>query len=674
MPTLKPTIILLLSLVLGACSGGGGDDANTDVTSVDAGADQVVVESSMVTLAGAGTTASGTLTYTWTQTGGPPVALTNADSPTATFMAPDVAAPVNLVFQLMVNDGTTTLVDTVTITVQEPQPVVTVSGLANYEYVPALPNCRDLDFSATETRRIRGATIQILDAATDTVISAAVLSSSGTYSISDVPANTMVYLRVRAELKQSGAPGWDIEIRDNFLPGESDSDTPPPEPQGSRALYVLDGSPFNSGATNSIRNLTADSGWTGSGYNGPRAAAPFAILDAIYSGIQLVLSADANAVFPPMDAFWSANNTLGSTFDVAAGEFPSSFYSSSADSLYLLGDPATDTEEFDSHVVMHEWGHYFEDNFSRSDSIGGPHSLGQSIDARLAWGEGWATAFAAMALDDPLYCDTRAVGSNSGFSIDTESDSFGVQGWFNEISVATLLYDLYDQADDATDTGSIGFRPIYDTMVGPQRVTPAFTTIHAFAAELRPMLDANGQALLDSQLDRENVNQPLESSVNIWGSTEGNDRNGGRDVLPIYTDYTADGSTVNVCSNNDYDSSTDGNKLAEYRYLRVTIPTTATYDVNITATTLPTATADPNDRDQSDPDMYIQRNGQIVAWGLSATANSEVFTTQATLIAGATYVADVHDWRFEDADGAPPGYPATPDNNMCFDVTFTATP
>jgi hypothetical protein len=342
--------------------------------------------------------------------------------------------------------------------------------------------------------------------------------------------------------------------------------------------------------------------------------------------------------------------------------------------LYLLGDASVDTEEFDEHVIMHEWGHYFEDNFSRSDSIGGPHTLGQSLDARLAWGEGWATAFGAMALNDPLYCDTAAVGSNGGFSLDVEADSIGVQGWFNEISVATLLYDLFDTNVDGTDNDSIGFGPIFDTMTGPQRFTPAFTTIHTFAAELRPMLNVNGQALLDSQMERENVNVPDESIVDIWASTENNDRNGARDALPLYTDYTADGSTINICVNNDLDNEVGGNKLAEYRYLRLTIPTTDTYNVVINATTIPTPTADPNDRDQSDPDMYIQVDGQIVAFGLGPNGNNETFTTQNELLTGFTYIADIHDWRFEDVDGAPPGYPDTPQGNMCFDITFTATP
>ena len=396
------------------------------------------------------------------------------------------------------------------------------------------------------------------------------------------------------------------------------------------------------------------------------------------------MTADANAAFEPMDAYWSVNNLVVATVqDIDAGELSTSFYSSNPDfmtdparnpSLFLLGDPSTDTEEFDDHVVMHEWGHYFEDSFSRSDSVGGPHTLGESLDARLAWGEGMATAFGAMALNDPVYCDSSVPVQSSGFGFNVESDDDGVAGWFNEVSVATMIYDLFDTAVDGTDIGTIGFGPIYDTMVGPLLLTPAFTTVHSFAAELRPMLDANGQALLDSQMEREEINDPVESSVDIWASTENNDRNGARHALPLYTDYTADGSTINICSNNDLDNEVGGNKLAEYRYLPLTIPATDTYDIVLSATTIPTPTADMNDLDQSDPDMFIQRDGQLVAWGLSGVANTETFTSQNTLFAGVTYVADVHDFRFEDVGNAPAGYPDTTNNEMCFDITFTATP
>ena len=669
-------------LALAACGGSSGGDqeggGNTSPTAF-AGADQSVLESTAVSLNGSGSDpdTGDTLAFTWTQTGGVTVTLGNANSASTSFMAPDVAlgVPEILTFQLSVSDGTVSRSDTVSITVQEPQPTVTVSGIVSYEFVPPLPTCRDLDFSAIETRPIRGATVQLIDAGNGNVLQTTTASATGDYVFANVNANSMVSIRVRAELKRTGLPRWDIEVRDNFLPGQSDFDFPAPPPEGTRALYVLDGANFNTGSVDIDRPVTARTGWGGSSYTGVRAAGPFAILDAFYSGIQLVLTADANAVFAPMDAFWSVNNTLGGGLDVTAGLLPTSFYNSGADSLYLLGDANVDTEEFDDHVVMHEWGHYFEDNFSRSDSVGGPHALGQSLDARLAFGEGWATAFAAMALDDPIYCDTAAIGSNGGFPLNTESGGFGVQGWFNEISVATLVYDLFDTDVDGTDTGSIGFGPIFDTMVGPQRVTPAWTTVHSFAAELRPMLNANDQALLDSQLVRERVNEPDPASVDIWASMENNDANGvigSAEVLPLYTDYAPGDPVLNICVNNKFDTGIGGNKLAEFRYLRLTVPATDTYNVTIATTTTTPVTPDPNDRDQSDPDITIYLDGvQVLPFGvgLSGVENLETFTTP-TLFAGDTYVADLHEWRYEDVDGAPANYP----DRICFDYSMVATP
>jgi len=116
---------------------------------------------------------------------------------------------------------------------------------------------------------------------------------------------------------------------------------------------------------------------------------------------QAILAVHPTAVFEPLDAFWSVNNTLTSPTNIDAGELSASFYrGGSVGQLFLLGNASVDTEEFDDHVVMHEWGHYFEDKFSRSDSIGGAHTIGQSLDARLAFGEGWATALAAIVLEN----------------------------------------------------------------------------------------------------------------------------------------------------------------------------------------------------------------------------------------------------------------------------------
>ncbi|MDJ0710541.1 MAG: hypothetical protein QNJ14_09135 [Woeseiaceae bacterium] len=640
----------------------------------NAGPDQDVAEVSNIILDGTASSdpdPADSITYSWQQIDGPAISLDDNSAGQPAFTSPDVASGVTetLTFELTVSDGTDTATDTVDIRVSEGLTAVTVAGKLSYEFVPPVvqgSTCRGLDFNAIETRPVRAATVQLVDGNNDAnILDTTTTDDNGDYAFSNVAASTDVRIRVRAELKRAGTPGWDVEIRDNT------SDTG--SALGSRPLYVVQWAPFNTGIANiTDADFTATTGWGGSSYTGTRTAAPLAILDQIYTGM-LAITAESgyeNEVFPPLDAFWSVNNTLTSPLDIDAGELTASFYRGDIDSLFLLGDANVDTEEFDDHVTMHEWGHYFEDVFSRSDSIGGPHRIGDSIDARLAFGEGWATALAAIVLQEQQYCDTGAAGTTGGFGISTESNNSGPQGWMNEMSVATFIYDLWDTDVDGTDTGSIGFKPILDTMFGPQANTPAFTTLFSFATEIRNGLSAADVAFVDSQLDRENIER---ATLDIWGSNQNlitTAPNQSRDVLPLYTDMPVDGSPINICTNSDYETGREGNKLAEHRYLRLTTTQSRAYNVTITTTTPTPPTSDPAPtppdviRDQSDPDMFIYRRGTLVAFGNSGDDNSETFTTQ-TLPAD-TYVAALQEWRYED-ESASSDFP----EQICFDVTFT---
>ncbi len=640
----------------------------------NAGPDQTVEQNAMVSLDGSlsdDPNSIGVITYSWVQIAGPAVTLAGSATATPSFTAPPVDAGSSelLQFELTVSDGTFDDSDTVSVTVEEQETTVGVSGRVNYEFVPPNADCAGLNFGGTIVRPIRGATVQLLDASTGTVIDTTVADDTGAYAFTGVDPDIDVRLRVRAELKRSGSPSWDVDVRDNT------SNTTVPLP--SRPLYVMDGSGFNTGTADSTQNLTATTGWGGTAYTADRTAAPFAILDAIYAGVQLVTSVDPGATFGPLDAYWSVNNTLVNG-DIGAGEIGTSYYTSDPDggaanpSLFLLGDADNDTEEFDDHVVVHEWGHYFEDTFSRSDSIGGRHGLGESLDPRLAFGEGFATALAAIALAEPLYCDTGAPGTIDGFGIDAENAGFGTQGWYNEVSIVTLVYDLWDTVVDGTDNGSIGFAPIYDTMAGPQATTPAFTSVFSFAAELRTMLDAAGQALLDSQLVRENIEPGI---ITIWADGETNNANH-PDVLPVYTDMTGDGSTLNICTTSEFEPhlggmilERNGNKLSEQRFLRLTVPTDGNYAVLVETTTPTPVTPDSNDLDQSDPDLFIYRNGTIVASGVSGDARVESFTTTTPLLSSAVYAVELEEFRYND-DLTPDNYP----ERVCFDVSFTPAP
>jgi hypothetical protein len=576
---------------------------------------------------------------------------------------------------LAVNDGNGgNATDTTDVTVQEPQAMVTISGKVRYEFVPPNANCNGLNFPGTVTRFIRQATVQIVNAGSGTVIDTIVSNDMGDYSFT-VAANTNVFLRVRAELIRGGAnPSWNVEVRDNTANTGS--------PLSQRPLYVLDGATFDSGGLPMTRDLTATTGWGGASYTGVRAAAPFSVLDTIYSVMSVMLAEDAQANFQPLDAFWSVNNNTspgvpvapGTSIDndpnIASGDIGTAFYSGNR--LFLRGMADDDTDEFDDHVVVHEWGHYFEDNFSRSDSIGGSHGLGESLDMRLAFGEGFASALAGIGLNNPSFCDTFGSAQGNGFGFDIEIDRFGVEGWFNELSIINLIYDLWDTNNDGADTGSLGFGPIYDVLTGTQAITPAFTSIFSFATELKAQ-NPGQAAFVDAILGDHNI---IAAGIDIYGSTETND--GGRpsnptpeDVLPIYTDVLI-GTQFKICSNSQFDNGRDGNKLSEYRYLILDVnpPSALTFTVENDTPSTPTAgfdcMADPNDpenREHSDPDIAIFQNGNFVWGGFSCEPNSEV--TRSPVLSG-RYVLDVVEFRYLD-DESPVGFP----EQTCFDITIT---
>ena len=86
----------------------------------NAGPNQEVASSSIVTLNGSGSTdpESDSLTYSWTKIAGPTITLSNNEDVQPTFTAP--TGPTTITLRLEVNDGTSTSTDSVTITILAP--------------------------------------------------------------------------------------------------------------------------------------------------------------------------------------------------------------------------------------------------------------------------------------------------------------------------------------------------------------------------------------------------------------------------------------------------------------------------------------------------------------------------------------------------------------------------
>ncbi len=97
---------------------------NSNPPTANAGADQTVAAGSTVQLDGTGSSDpnNSPLSYSWTQTSGPSVTLSDSSSSKSTFKAPEPSATTNLVFKLEVtnNEGIKSQPDSITITVNPP--------------------------------------------------------------------------------------------------------------------------------------------------------------------------------------------------------------------------------------------------------------------------------------------------------------------------------------------------------------------------------------------------------------------------------------------------------------------------------------------------------------------------------------------------------------------------
>ena len=164
-----------------------------------------------------------------------------------------------------------------------------------------------------------------------------------------------------------------------------------------------------------------------------------------------------------------------------------------------------DTDEFDQHVIAHEFGHYVENSFSRADNIGGPHGRGDKLDIRVAFGEGFGYAFSAIVLGDPVARDSFVNGGvqvSSTFNVETNppTNPAGAPlhdyGCFcSESSVWSILWDLYDPVADANDNLSLGFAPLWSVLTNEQRTTPALTSIFSFIAALKAARPGDATAI-----------------------------------------------------------------------------------------------------------------------------------------------------------------------------------
>ncbi len=223
----------------------------------------------------------------------------------------------------------------------------------------------------------------------------------------------------------------------------------------------------------------------GSGVLFPLSGA-FNILDVATQGAEIAIEIAGR---PP-----SANLLIGWT--------PGTVFGSGTLGTYFVGDDATQTlagielsggsggsdldsgdhDEFDDDVILHEYGHFMAYSFSKPAEAGGTHYLNDNTqDIRLAWSEGWATFLSAAVRESAVMVNTR--GGDPGHpehdfsyafdietphsdllshpNIGTPLEDHGVYTT-SEVSVASVLWDLYDSRNESGDRYALGLQGVWD--------------------------------------------------------------------------------------------------------------------------------------------------------------------------------------------------------------------
>ena len=522
---------------------------------------------------------------------------------------------------------------------------ITLSGNVEFERVLHDGDDVGLNYSQVRLDAARAVTVQLVNSNNGAVLATTTTDDSGFYSFT-APTNTAVYVRVRAEMVQSGSASWNVRVVDNTR---------------NQALYTIAGDDACTGVTDESRDIVATLGWTGTGYNtATRQSGPFAILDTIYQGMQLVINSQSSITFPALTVNWSINNT-NEPGDLACGEISTSFFNPNTDSLYLLGSENNDTDEFDQHVVAHEWSHYLEFNFSRSDSIGGFHTDGDRLDMRVAFGEGYGNAMSAIILNDTVYKDAIGTNQSSGFAFDVETEPLFNAGWYSEQSVQQIFYDLYDatneNANGITDNLNMDFAPLWDVLKNEQRSGLPLTSIFSFITALKANNLAES-ANIDALVNSFDINS---SSTDAYGANETNDANATPDtVLPVYTDLPLGVTPTRVCVTNEFgDIQPRSNALGMRRFMTFSIPSNGNY--RFTASFATQSIGNPSSPPPpADPDLALHQAGLL---GIAQAVGS---TEQVcTSMNSGDYILELYDYSLF--------FLPSDNSSRCFDVSIVST-
>ncbi|MBI3855305.1 MAG: PKD domain-containing protein [Planctomycetes bacterium] len=266
-------------------------------------------------------------------------------------------------------------------------------------------------FTGLAMRPVRQAEIEIVRSSDSALLASGATDDTGSFSLA-VPPGEVVRLRIYA--RRAGGK-INAVIRNNAVAG---------------LIYAAATPPLDTSVTTSFGMV--DLLISGGG------APAFNLFDCAVKTFQYLASIEPAlpAVPPLLQIYWEAGSANGTYFE------------KTVNSLFLLG-LSSDPDEYDDDIVLHEIGHWIAHNFSKDDTLGGPHTVIDPLDPRTSWSEGWAHYWSAVVrrffpgeYSAPhLQVDNFGVGHST---FDLAAPSFPAQAVMatNELAVGCVLWNV----------------------------------------------------------------------------------------------------------------------------------------------------------------------------------------------------------------------------------------
>ena len=307
-------------------------------------------------------------------------------------------------------------------------PLREIKGRAFYQKV--VSTSTGLNLKRPVAVPIRGARVEILDQSTGTLFAVGTTDDEGNYRIV-APAIFGYTIRIL-----STATRERVTVADNTHSG---------------AVYAI-GSPL--GVEQPLPMVATDES---------RISGAFNILEVMRLGNRVLAQVEPGLPSQDLTIFWNPRNSR-SVGNPANGAIGGTFFDAASNTAFIMGDRSVDSDEFDDAVILHEYAHMLAARFSSDDSVGGLHFVGDVLDPRVAWSEGWANFFSSLVRQDPVYRDT--FGEDGRFVVEYNLDvnvvAGDLGGYSSESSIHSLLWDLVDvDGEGGDDAVAIDFEAVW---------------------------------------------------------------------------------------------------------------------------------------------------------------------------------------------------------------------